>query len=578
VIGGDAAPRLPRARHHAIGIALGAAYLAVLLVTAKDVGFSRDEGFYFTAARLYQGWFDVLADAPAQALDSKIITRFWEYNCEHPALMKTAFGFSERILHEKLGWMSAATSLRLPGMLTGALAIYLLYVFGSFAFGAREGLFAALAFALIPQPFYHAHLCCFDTAITAFWLLVVYLYWRSLSSTRFGIAAGAAFGFALCVKLNALFLPFIIGLHYLLLLWWRRRRRAAGAAVGPAPKPWAFASGAILAPIIFFAHWPWLWFDTAAHLGMYLGFHAGHPHYNTAYFGENIVGAPTPMSYPFVLTLFTIPTVTIALFLAGAFIRARHHLTGGWTRLLAERSAPVGPPSRDGLDLLILIAGLFPILLIALPTTPKFGGTKHWMPAMPFIALLAGVGAARLADVAASLVRRPPRRLVVAAVLALLLLPPLQQTATSHPFGLAFYVPLVGGAPGAASLGMLRQFWGYTTQGVAPFLNARVPKNGRVWFHDTAPPSVAMFKEQGIVRRDIRSANRPEEADYSILHHELHMIHNETWIWNAYHAIAPVHVLTYQGVPIVSVYERPERKRGPVKPAPPAKRGGEAKR
>ena len=113
-----------------------------------------------------------------------------------------------------------------------------------------------------------------------------------------------------------------------------------------------------------------------------------------------------------------LPTVTIVLFLAGAFIRARHHLGGRWARFLLSRTTPVGRPSRDGLDLLVLMAGLFPILLIALPTTPKFGGTKHWMPAMPFIALLAGVGAARLADVAASAARRLPGRLVRACVLS----------------------------------------------------------------------------------------------------------------------------------------------------------------
>jgi hypothetical protein len=563
----------PRLRHHAVGLLLGAAYLAALLATAKDVGFARDEGFYFTAARMYQGWFDVLAASPARALDAKVIKKHFEYNAEHPALMKTLFGFSERLLHGKLEWLSAATALRLPGMVAGALALYLIYVFGSFAFGWREGLFAALAFALIPQPFYHAHLCCFDMAMTATWLLVVYLYWRSLSSTRFGVAAGIAFGFAICVKLNALFLPLVLGLHYVLLRW-RRSKLPADRALPP-PKPWAFVSGAIFGPIIFFLHWPWLWHDTLRHVGMYLGFHAAHPHYNTAYFGENIIAAPTPVSYPFVMTLFTIPTVTIALFLAGAFLRARHRMTGRWTRFLRDRSAPIGPESRDGLDLLLLIAGLFPILLIALPTTPKFGGTKHWMPAFPFIALLAGVGAARLADVAAGLLRRVPRPAVSAAVLALLALAPLQQTAASHPFGLAFYVPFVGGAPGAASLGMLRQFWGYTTQGVAPYLNAETRKGGRVWFHDTAPSSVAMFREQGIVRRDIRAAIRPNDADFALLHHELHMIHNETWIWNAYNSITPVHVLTYQGVPMVSVYRNPvvpgKGAKRPKKPTPPRK-------
>jgi hypothetical protein len=547
--------RAPRLRHHAVGLALGAAYLAVLLATAKDVGFARDEGFYFTASRLYQGWFDVLRDSPAQAFDGKIIERFWSYNSEHPAFMKTLFGFSERIFCDSLGWMSSATALRFPGMLTGALVVYLIYLFGSLAYGPREGLVGAIAFAAIPQPFYHAHLCCFDMPITAFWLLVVYLYWRSLSSTRFGIAAGVAFGIALCVKLNAMFLPFVVGGHYAVLTW--RWRRAPAAERGPAPKGWAFVSGAIFGPLIFLAHWPWLWHDTILHIGGYLAFHANHVHYNTAYFGDNIVKAPTPMSYPFVLTLFTVPTVTLALFLAGAFIRARHHLGGRWARFLIERTRIVGPGSRDGLDLLVLMAGLFPILLIAMPTTPKFGGTKHWMPAMPFMALLAGVGAARFADVAAAALTRLPGRLVRALALAIVLLPPVYETAASHPYGLAFYVPFVGGAPGAASLGMLRQFWGYTTEGVAQWLDLEVPKGGKVWFHDTAPSSVAMFKEQKIIRRDIRSTEKPSDAQFSLLHHELHMIHNESWIWNAYHSIVPAHVLTYQGVPLVSVYRKP---------------------
>ena len=50
----------PSRNDHLIGLALGAAYLVVLLATAGDVGYSRDEGFYFTAARRYQAWFDVL--------------------------------------------------------------------------------------------------------------------------------------------------------------------------------------------------------------------------------------------------------------------------------------------------------------------------------------------------------------------------------------------------------------------------------------------------------------------------------------------------------------------------------------
>ncbi len=556
-----------RWRDHLIGLGLGVVYLGVLIATASNLGVARDEGFYFSAARKYQRWFDVLSEDASAAMDDKVIGYNWSYNHEHPALMKTLFGFSDRVFHKKLDILSPSTALRLPAMITGALCVYLIFIWGSFSFGRRAGLFAAFGFALMPRVFYHAHLCCFDLPITFFWLLVTYLYWRSLSSARFGLAAGIAFGFALCVKLNAFFLPFVLGLHYAVLLY--RWKKAGGKTVAPAPRPGAFVSGLVFAPIIFFAHWPWLWFDTVKHVGSYMGFHSHHPHYNTAYFGQNIVDAPTPVSYPFVLTLLTVPTVIMILFAVGSLIRARHHLPARMEKLVEDRWSPTGPPSTGGLDLLLALSVFVPMAIIAMPNVPIFGGTKHWLPSMPFIALLAGVGAVRLMDVASSALARLPGKLIQAAVLVLLLAVPLQQTITSHPFGLASYVPLMGGARGAASAGMLRQFWGYTTAGVLPWLEREVPKNKGVWFHDTAAPSVSMFREEGTLRRDIKSVKIKSSA-YALLHHELHMVRNESWIWNQYRTTTPEHVLTYQGVPMVSIYKRPPR---PKKPARKKHRG-----
>jgi 4-amino-4-deoxy-L-arabinose transferase-like glycosyltransferase len=539
---------------HLVGLALAAAYLAALLLTAKSLGYSRDEGFYFVAARSYQRWFDVLFADPGRALEQPTIDRFWANNNEHPAVMKTLFGFSHRVFTQKLGWLSPSTSFRLPGMLTAALCVYLIYLWGATVFGARAGFFAAAAFALLPRAFYHAHLACFDMPMTAFWLLVTYLYWRSLASWRFGLAAGVAFGFALGVKLNAAFLPPVLGLHYACLLL---HRRLSGAGIGtPWPKPWAFLFGLTLAPPIFLGHWPWLWHDTVVRLEAYVGFHSAHSHYNTAWFGENIIGAPTPVALPTVMTLLTVPTVIVALALAGGLLRSRHHLPAFADRGLAGACPPQGPVSTNGLDLLLLLSVVCPIALISLPDIPKFGGTKHWMPAFPAMAIVAGAAASRFADVAASLLSRLPGKAVGWLTVGFLLLAPLQQTATSHPFGLCSYVPLAGGAPGAATLGMARQFWGYTTAGVLPWLNDRVPRGGSVFFHDTAPSSVEMFREEGTLRRDIRGTDVRHSA-FALLHHELHMIRNEAWIWNDYGTITPAHVLTYQGVPIVSVYERP---------------------
>ncbi len=542
--------RKERTTLHLLGVGLAVLYVAWLIVTAHNLGYSRDEGFYFHAARAYQRWFDVLADNPDRAMTPEIIDRYFKTNHEHPALLKTLFGVSDRILNKKLGILSPSTALRLPGMLTAGLCVYLIFIWGAFAFDLRAGFTAALAFALMPRIFYHAHLSCFDMPITAFMLLVTYLYWRSLASWRFGMGAGVAFGFALCVKLNAFFLPFVLGGHYLAVLLHRRGRREK-----PAPKPWAFVFGAVFAPPIFLGHWPWLWHDTFSRLQGYLGFHSGHAFYNTAYFGENIIQAPTPVSLPTVMTLFTVPTVVVLLALFGMLLRLRRHLPAAVDGRPAPYWQPSGRKSLFGMDLLWFICLVFPLALISLPSVPIFGGTKHWMPAMPYLALFAGAGMVRLTDLAATRLWKLPKRAVQVALMLLILAPPLQQTVTSHPFGIASYVPLVGGARGAASLGMLRQFWGYTTGSVLPWLDEHVPPGGRVYFHDTQGSAIAMFKEEGTLRRDIRP-ERITRSDFALTHHELHMIVDEANIWNSYSTFTPVHVLTYQGVPIVSIYRR----------------------
>ena len=543
----------PKAINRLIGFALAGGYLAVLLATASDIGFARDEGFYFTASRSYQRWFDELFENPAKAFTRESIDRHWKYNHEHPALMKTLFGFSERIFHKKLGVMNPSTANRFPGMITGALTLYLIFIFGAEVFDRRAGLIAALFFGFMPRVFYHAHLACFDMPITMMWIAVFYCYYKSLSSRKWGIIAGAVFGLALCTKLNAFFLPFLVTAHYLAYFVYCKKKSL------PRPMPWAVVFGAILAPIVFMAHWPWVWFDTLHRLGGYMGFHAGHPFYNTAWFNENIIGPPTPIALPSGMTLFTVPTVIILLFLFGAVLRLRHHLPAALKKKLPAALAPTAPKSTNGFDLLWFMAFVFPIALISMPFVPIFGGTKHWMPAYPFMTLIAGAAAARFIDIVVALVPKIPVKAVTVVTALVLLLPPLQQTITSHPFGLETYVPLIGGAPGAASLGMTRQFWGYTTRSVVPWMNEEFPDGARVEIHDTTVSSWRMYQEDGILHRNLKPV-RLSQSNVAFLHHELHMVLVENWIWARYNTFAPEHVLTFQGVPILSIYVKPDKR------------------
>jgi hypothetical protein len=266
----------------------------------------------------------------------------------------------------------------------------------------------------------------------------------------------------------------------------------------------------------------------------------------------------------------TVPTIVLVLALVGLFARMRPLLRSmAWTGALwpAARTQAWAAPRDDddprGTELLLVLAFLVPLLPWVLSTkTPIFGGTKHWFPAYPSLVLLAGAGfhavAGRLDAVVAPFVRR--RWLAPAALGALLVLPPLAQAAHSHPFGLSNYVPLVGGAPGATDLGLNRQFWGFTTGSLVPWFNRHAAPGAGVYIHDTTWEAWEMMQRDGYLRPDLRAVWQPAEGDFSIVHHELHMNEVDYQIWQAYQSPAVDHVLTYDGVPIVSVYRRPPRR------------------
>jgi hypothetical protein len=114
----------------------------------------------------------------------------------------------------------------------------------------------------------------------------------------------------------------------------------------------------------------------------------------------------------------------------------------------------------------------------------------------------------------------------------------------------------VGGAPGAADVGLNRQFWGFTTGSLVPWFNEHAPQGAGVYIHDTTYESWDMLQRDGYLREDLRPVWQVGEGRYAIVHHELHMNEVDYQIWQAYQSPATVEVLTYDGVPIVSVYER----------------------
>jgi 4-amino-4-deoxy-L-arabinose transferase-like glycosyltransferase len=563
-------PGLSRGLSRTLSFAFSAALfvfaLGLLLATTDSLGYARDEGFYFTAARRYQAWFELLAERRALALDRRAVDAAWVANHEHPGLMKSLFALSNAVLHERWGLFERpGTSFRFPAMALAAAMVVVVHRWLERRVGALFGLVGALSLLFMPRVFYHAHLACFDVPITALYVFVFFAWQRALEAPLTGrraawpIVCGLTFGAALATKHNAWFLPVGLIAHLGLTVL----RRAVAPVPGDEPARRRLARGltslgamAALGPTVFFATWPWLWFDTRARLAEYVAFHVDHVFYNMEFLGQTYFEPPFPRAYAPMMMMGTVSTITLVLGATGGVVALR-----ALVRVVVRRRS-AGVSRREVLraeEALLWILGVgLSLGPWVFDTTPIFGGTKHWMPAYPFLAMLAATGAHRAARAAKVLVRSSRLRPWVAATVALLaVVAPMRAALHAHPWGLTAYTPIVGGAQGAATLGLNRTFWGYPTDQVMDDVARVAPRGAKVFPHDTARASWEMLREDGVVGKRYEAVWTIPAADFAVYHHEQHMQVEEYQAWVAYETVEPLVVEGLDGVPVVWVYRRP---------------------
>ena len=737
-----ARPFASRSSDFFVAVLLFAAALAVTVAT-DDMGFVRDEAFYFGHAETYQDWFvrvEKGGEERAKALQYKEILDTWRNNSEHPPLDKILFGWSWRAFGRKLrpvqsialhgkerrlevtglgpahgfavgslvtvlspqivgegsqvgprrllqgevierrpdlaivklpidvdlaklqttcaapgpaphgsaiyrtgceaverSWsyiLSESAAMRMPGALFAALLVALIYLAGRGFFAGRVtaagpgtlrrpfALLAALGYLCIPQAFWNAHLCTFDTTIAALLLLTTVAWHRALASRPWIYITAIAWGFALLAKHNALFLPVPLLAHW----GWtslregrvqvhieaNRRQRALwlvlavllgalGAWLHPVlgvalallvvasprvrfeipPIPGVFLAMLLIGPAILVAGWPLLWVDSLDNVLRWIEFHLHHEHYMQYWFGQVLQYPPFPTIYAWSMTALTWPISLLAAFFVGLVAvygpqwwrrreaAADHERRQGW--LYAEQGAVDGrTPEQRSWDRLLLLSTVWPMALISMPGTPIFGGTKHWMPAFPFMLLIGARGAqavwSRLCRRLADADGEPQLAATLLAWLlaVALLAPAAQATADTYRHGSAYFNELIGGIPGATQAGMQRQFWGGSTRDGLEYVNAHAPANASIWFHKSAWGAYQMYQREGWFRRDMRYGVGPEGTAMGFFHHQKDHDDFELDLMRDYRHREPAFQSALAGVPILSVYQRPEPRLAPV--------------
>ncbi len=556
----------PTWMHYLFALALGFCFTFWLAQSSHLVGVPRDESIYFYAGDRFADWFEKAVNGPSffDALSDGRVKEGFEINHEHPMLMKALFGLSHRYLHQKWQWIQdPILAYRLPSMILAGLCIALTFLLG-FRFGRTwVGLFAALSLMLMPHLFFHAHLSCFDIPVTFFWLLIVYSYLSAVFDLELKpmyIAwTGICLGLGLATKLNAFFAPFTllsISLCHLFLL---KKSNLIDLYQTYKKRYWLIGlSMVFLGLLVFWLHWPWLYHNTLFRWGAYIGFHMRHEHYAVDFFNHLYYRPPFPIYFPFAMSLFTLPMAILSLGSIGLiYLSYLTYQRGKWLLSNTQANPQTTQIQSYPWELLILANAIVPFLIIAMPSTPIFGGTKHWMPALPFVAISAGIVFQRLISSWQLSLRIPTLALQIIFMIALLL-PALLDTLTYGHRGAMYYNTLIGGIPGAAQHRLPRNFWGYSTIDTLPYLNQNTEPNPLIFWHKATNISIHQYQRAGLARKDLQYTGdwTGAYADWGVYHDQREKKHEEVDLWFYYQNPFPIDGVFIDGVQMMGIYHR----------------------
>lgn len=410
-----------------MALLLGVLAGLMVIATLGDPGITVDEPLDVRPGRTY---VEALRKYGWHFFDRRVVDQVFRDNAEHPSLGRWLLGLASTFgepFEELLGGSDpfSVHSGRLAPAVCFAALVGLVTRFTGRRYGLAAGAGAGCALGLMPRLFAHAHFAALDTFLCFFWTLALLAAVKAaerpapLGSMAL---AGLCWGLALLVKIHAWLLAPVV---MVAALSRHRPARAAGAVA-----VWALAGWSL-----FFAGWPWLWYDTWSRLTAYLGTSTQRASLLVQYFGAVYADKDVPWHYPWLYFAVTVPVGLHALGAVGLVEAGRNR---------AQDKFP-----------LLLLAVILEFLLLFSTRVPVYDGERLFLVVFPCWAILIGLGWRAVWRWAGS---RVWLRAAAVAVLA----GQGYGLAALHPFQLSYYNLLVGGLPGAERLGLELTYWGDT--------------------------------------------------------------------------------------------------------------------
>ena len=465
----------------------------------------------------------------------------------HPGVTTMWLGATGIVLRRTLfdwGWLQQETFpliltfMRLPMALVHIVGLIVGYALLRRLLDARIAVLAGLLWATDPFVIAYSRVLHVDGPAMTFMtisLLAACCYWTHNGGRPLLVLSAICAGLGIISKSPSVLLFPVVGMVALATL------RTADGTLRFRPVILSLLAWGLICVATICICWPAIWvnpWQVYVQLRSGVTVEGAEPHQQGNFFLGRADDAPGPLFYPAALALRLTPWSMFGLFLLPlAWVRARR----------------LGATRRD----LATFAGFSILFLLAMTVFPK-KFNRYLVPIFPSVDVLAAVGLVWGADVIGGIVGRTRRtwvhmapRVALLQIVAIIVVA-MASAARWHPYDIAYFNPVLGGAQRGANTFMIG--WGEGFEQVAAWLNEQPDITGVTTVTSIALPLQPYLRPgaQAVVEDTLSP-----QAGYVVAY----VRYIQGRIWPPYDQfvgrVPPLHVVQIHGVDYAWIYQAP---------------------
>jgi hypothetical protein len=390
----------------------------------------------------------------------------------------------------------------------------------------------ALFLALYPRFWGDMHTNVKDIPTAALFAATVYFGYRILDKRRLiDVILGALlFAITFNYKVNAIFIPPIIGIWYAVVLLTKQKRALTKKIESIHPKTFAIPLlFAALSALFAFLLWSFFWPDPIAQfVYMVKFFQDNTQNMEVLLLGNWYCSAKTvPWYYPYAYLGVVTPTPILIFFLTGLVIALYRSVV---------RSLPIYS--------LLVLWFFVPLVRYMSPSIGVIDVIRHFQEVLYPMIIIAIFGAQWIAEkIAYKHIKRVGFTLLFCYLIG--------NIVVYHPFQLSYFNELVGGIWGANTKFDI-DYWGISQKQAIEWLNKNAPKDSIV--------HIAMSGDTAgwYLRPDLRSKLNTtwfDEADFVVVLNRESFFYRYWWLWEYFLRRKTAYTVSLHGVPMTWIYD-----------------------